>query len=69
MTLAAFLPEIAAAAVALFAVRAGDKLRLPFAERSNCEEAQQKAVVWSYDARGAAVNTLRPVVRDGSCTC
>jgi hypothetical protein len=68
MTLA-FLPEIAAAAVALFAARAGDKLRIPFSSRARCEEAQQKAVVWSYDPSrsNTTSDAWQPVVRPGSC--
>ena len=66
MTLA-LLPEIAAAAVALFAVRAGDKLRLPFSQRSRCEEAEQKAVVWSYKPANGGQDAWRPVMRHGSC--
>ncbi len=68
MTLA-FLPEIAAAAVALFAAKASDKLRNPFSSHARCEEAQQKAVVWSYDPErsNTTSDAWRPVVRQGSC--
>lgn len=66
MTLA-FLPEIAAAAVALVAVRVGDKFRFPFSQRSRCEEAQQNAVVWSYTPSNNGKDAWRPVVRHGSC--
>ncbi len=67
MTLAAFLPEIAAAAVALFAAKASDKLRIPSLQRNRCEDAQQKAVVWSYDPSSDKLDAWRPVVRHGSC--
>jgi len=67
MTLAAFLPEFAAAAVALFAVNAGDKLRNPFDKRKRCEEAEQKAVVWSYQPSTSSKDAWRPVIRHGSC--
>ena len=46
MTLA-FLPEIAAAAVALVAARAGDRLRTPFVDRKPCPETS--AAAWSYE--------------------
>jgi hypothetical protein len=72
MTLAAFLPEIAAAAVAFVAARVGDKLRAPFAKRKDCEGAEKKAVVWSYQPTGDGPNgsgqdAWRPVMRHGSC--
>lgn len=65
----AFLPEIAATAVALVAVKAGDKLRVPFFQRNRCEGAEQKAVVWSYNpTQNTAKNDVwRPVVRHGAC--
>jgi hypothetical protein len=66
----AFLPEVAAAAVALFAAKAGDKLRVPFSKRNPCADAEQKAVVWSYNpTRGDndVLDTWRPVTRTGSC--
>ena len=67
MTTLAFLPEIAAAAVALFAAKAGDRLRVPF-KRNRCEDAEQKAVVWSYNPEpGTAKSAWRPVMRGGAC--
>jgi hypothetical protein len=68
MTLA-FLPEAVAAAVALFAAKTGDKLRVPVFQRSHCEDAEQKAVVWSYNPtqNAAKSDAWRPVVRQGTC--
>ena len=64
----AILPEIAAAAVALVAARAGDHLRIPFLRSNRCEEAEQKAVVWSYDpSHNNNSDAWRPVVRRGEC--
>jgi hypothetical protein len=65
----AFLPEIAAAAVALFAVRAGDKLRVPFFKRKPCADAERKAVVWSYNPTNNSngLDAWRPVTRTGNC--
>ena len=64
----AVLPEIAAAAVALAAARAGDRLRVPFFRSNRCEGAAQKAVVWSYDAsRNPNSDPWRPVIRRGEC--
>jgi hypothetical protein len=68
MTIVSFLPEIAAAAVALFAARAGDRLRVPFSRRNACEDAEESAVVWSYHPdRTAQSDAWRPVTRTGSC--
>ena len=64
----AILPEIAAAAVALVAARAGDHLRIPFLRSSRCEDAEQKAVVWSYNpSSNSNSDSWRPVTRTGSC--
>ena len=65
----AFLPEIAAAAVALFAARVGDKLRVPFFKRNPCADAERKAVVWSYNpaSNRNGVDAWQPVTRTGTC--
>jgi hypothetical protein len=65
----AFLPEIAAAGVALVAARAGDRLRLPSLRRKRCADAERKAVVWSYNRsrNNANSDAWRPVVRKGDC--
>jgi hypothetical protein len=65
----AFLPEIAAAAVALFAARAGDKLRVPFLKRNPCADAARKAVVWSYNSKSSSngLDAWQPVTRTGNC--
>jgi hypothetical protein len=64
----AFLPEIAAAGVALVAARAGDRLRLPSLRRKRCADAEQKAVVWSYSpSSNSNSDAWRPVVRHGKC--
>lgn len=65
----AFLPEVAATAVALVAARVGDKLRIPFFKRNRCADAEQKAVVWAYDPsrNGANSDAWRPVIRHGEC--
>ncbi len=63
----AFLPEVAAAAVALVAVRAGERLRIPFIDRKNdCKKEKQNAVAWSYDSRDGQ-NAWVPVTRPGAC--
>jgi hypothetical protein len=70
MTTFAFLPEIAAAAVALFAAKAGDKLRVPFLKRSDCADAERKAVAWSYEptnGNNTRLDAWRPVTRTGTC--
>ncbi len=67
MLFAAYLPEIAAAAVALVAVHGSDKLRVPFARRDNCELAKQKAVAWRYHATDNGQVTWHPITREGSC--
>ena len=71
MTIAAFLPEIAAGAVALFAASAGNSLRAPSLRRNRrsneCADAEQKAVAWSYDPSSDKQNPWRPVMRHGSC--
>lgn len=66
----AILPEVAAAAVALFAAKAGDKLRVPFSKRNPCADAEQKAVVWNYSPTrddNDESDTWRPVIRTGTC--
>jgi hypothetical protein len=64
----AILPEIAAAAVALVAARAGDRLRVPFLRSNRCKGAEQKAVVWSYNpSHNNSSDAWRPVVRHGQC--
>ena len=66
----AFLPEIAAAAVALFAAKAGDKLRIPFLKRNPCADAERKAVVWSYtpaNGDNKGIDAWQPVTRTGTC--
>ena len=65
----AFLPEVAAAGVALAAARAGDWLRLPSLRRNRCAGADKKAVVWSYhpsDNKDGS-DPWHPVIRDGEC--
>ena len=66
----AFLPEIAAAAVALFAAKAGDKLRIPSSlKRNPCADAERKAVVWSYNPTNNSngLDAWQPVTRTGNC--
>lgn len=46
MTLA-FLPDIAAAAILLLALRASNRLRTPFIDRKPCP--QTSAAAWSYE--------------------
>lgn len=72
----AFLPEIAAVAVALAAAKAGDKLRAPTVDRRPCAQAQTSNVVWSYEETAtpqqAPVHAEQrggwfPVRRDKTC--
>lgn len=67
MTTFAFLPEVAAAAVALVAARVGDRLRLPFIDRKDCAKERQSAVVWSYETNSGGENLWVPVTRTGTC--
>lgn len=74
MTLA-FLPDIAAAAIVLFALRASDRLRTPFVDRKPCP--QTSAAAWSYEEsreetlqnsiRANQRGTWLPIRRESAC--
>lgn len=70
----AFLPDIAAAAIVLFALRASDRLRTPFVDRKPCP--QTSAAAWSYEqnyekqqdaGRAEMSGTWFPVRRESAC--
>jgi hypothetical protein len=70
MTLA-FLPDIAAAAVVLLALRASNRLRTPFVDRKPCP--QTSAAAWSYEqtqqnaGRAEMNGNWFPVRRESAC--
>ncbi len=69
MTLA-FLPDIAAAAIVLLALRASDSLRTPFVDRKPCP--QTSAAAWSYEkpqpmSRAERRGTWLPIRRESAC--
>jgi hypothetical protein len=66
----AFLPDIAAAAIVLLALRASDRLRTPFVDRKPCP--QTSAAAWSYETqpnanRAESRGTWFPVHRESPC--
>ena len=73
MTLA-FLPDVAAVALVLLALRASNRLRTPFVDRKPCP--QTSAAAWSYEqtdekqqdaGRAAMSGTWFPVRRESAC--
>jgi hypothetical protein len=45
----AFLPEFAAAAIGLAAVRLGSRIQSLSQQRGRCREPHRKTVVWAYN--------------------
>lgn len=72
----AFLPELAAAAIGLAAVRLGDRIQSPLQHSERCREPRKKTVVWAYRPFRAArrepssevqAGGWAPVHRSGGC--
>lgn len=72
----AFLPELAAAAIGLAAVRLGDRIQTPSHKREKCREPRRKTLVWAYNPFRAAQRETHseaqtggwtPVHRTGGC--
>jgi hypothetical protein len=74
----AFLPDIAAAALVLLALRASNRLRTPFVDRKPCP--QTSAAAWSYEQtpdkqqdatrtemNGTITGSWFPVRRESAC--